>query len=926
MNNEQNIDDILELLKKSVNEPTEGEAAPDLTENRSPKMSEEELQMALKRQYADEDIFGKPSSSKTPYDLDHSMLEEFSSNEEVVEEALETADIDALENQEDTSDIEETDTSEDITDIDVNDIEEADIVSTVQDTPTTVTSVAVLEDDYAFDETDAVDNIDTYEDIDIVGNVGEENGEAASSDISEEADEALLTSDIVENDIVQDMEITPSEDNVQYADESDEYADYPKYKPISFKALMMDYGRPDPVPEKAEDISSVNETETEEDTPDIGDILSDFVDNTPTHDAHVNTAMRDLMSKLGCEEELENVSPEAIGEIFAEYEGVAAPYDEAGSAGRKKKRREGYRASIISAALRLAACGLLTIGLLFYDILPIFDVDFLWLADYVAYPSGYVMIGTQLLLLCAVCLWEPLWNGIKKLATLYPNMYSMVAVLVFVNVAYDVVFFISGSYDPLTVPMFHFLSGVVIFSVCLMDFISLWREAGAFDLYSTDMAKFTLTRDGSKNSIANKMYSGGFSREKKVYSLSPVSRPKGFTAAIREEGSFNNRFYCGLLFVAPLVSVILGISLLIFSRSIDEAAVAMMSLLFVMLPFGAVVSVGCQFLFVSLGLTKRGIALTGRKMIKKYANAGALCFNDINLFEKCEARDVGFVCYEKSQTYPVLAALQILYSRIGGPMSEVFSKIPDKMKAKKIRVRRITKSGVEAVIDKSHILLVGDLEFMKRYGIDFPNADPSASKGKNALIYVSYDGKASAKISAKYTVDPFFDMLIERLASEGGHCVIETYDPMINTTFVARLRKKGRAPISVVHKNASDINRSREDIDAKKSDNGILAVSARLKLIEAVVWCSRLVKIEKISNIVTYIGMGVGTLLVLIAAIFGFVSVAFQYILLLYLLLPAIAIFVVTVIFTPTGSYFTVESLERDEENKKIKAQRKNNK
>ena len=64
-------------------------------------------------------------------------------------------------------------------------------------------------------------------------------------------------------------------------------------------------------------------------------------------------------------------------------------------------------------------------------------------------------------------------------------------------------------------------------------------------------------------------------------------------------------------------------------------------------------------------------------------------------------------------------------------------------------------------------------------------------------------------------------------------CAIETYDPVINSAFVAASRKPGKAPINVVHKNVTDFySEMPENVEGS---TGIVACSSRLKLVECVV-------------------------------------------------------------------------------------------
>ena len=923
MNNEQNIDDILKLLQEQVDSLGENGELSNTENTVSSDISTDDLTEKLKAHFFSEG-YSDNNETDSSYHIDSDFLAEFESGD--AEEAVENTVAEPIEVAE------ENETEEAVSDADDVSL----MMSVTEGDTEAVEEIENFEEESEeiYDTVEPSDGIE--EEIPELVLSHEESCSAPVVTMESEDEAHSFDGELFENDESYD-DVIDRQTEIDYADtESEELAedtekdeeapafdpyavDLPQQKPMSFKALMMDYGRPDPIPSPRAIEEETVAVEDEDETPDVGDILSDFTDDTPTAEDRVNTSMRKLMSSLGCEDELECISPEALGEIYSEVSEEQATDSEELDESVLEKNKDDYKKTVVLSSLKLTACAFMTLIMFLYDTLPMFDVEFFGILDHTLYPSAYVIIGTQLLILTAVCLWRPMLGGLKRLLTPYPNIYSMAAVLVGFNIAYDAVLFITGGYTPAEIPMFHFASGAVMLVISLTEFLMQIREARAYDMYTTDVARFTLTYDKAKHSIGEKMYSGGFSRDKKVYFPSPVSNPKGFFEAIRDEGEFDSVIYTGLVFTSVAVCALVGIVFMIVKSSLDFGAAAAMTSAVMLLPISAVVSLRAPLLLSASFLRKRGIALTGRKAVKKYGAESAIVFNDLHLFSKCEPRSVGFVCYEKLQTKNILASLQILYARIGGPMCEVFANVPDSCRAKTVRVRRITRSGIEAVVDKSHTLIVGDADFLRRYGIEFPSSE-GTSDGRNATLYISLDGRASAKLTAKYSVEPVFDMLIERLARDGIHCVVETYDPMINTAFVAKQRKRGRAPISVVHKNAADINRKAGNAK-KKADHGILAVSSRLKLAEAAVWCARLCKIDKISNIIIYSSMGLGFAVALTLAILGAIPCFMQYMLVLYLGAVAVGIAALALSLFPNKNYFTVKALQKEDAEKEEKIQ-----
>ena len=888
MSNEQNIYDIVRLLKETVDSPISDDSAEENTYGTEEQVSADELHETLKLKFSAENFEAEPEE-KSPYDLDNDFLEEFSEIE--AEEPVEEFAKPEEEPAEEVEELLVEENNEYIEELEVTDTEPEVVMSESISESEQEEQLSLESEDEAVEhfEVDTEDYSDEIEELEEAPLTVEEIFEEEIKEIEKIAEESVETEETVE----------PEEAPIQ--------------KNMSFKSLIMDYGKPDPTPDEENEVETV-QPECEDDTPDVGSILSDF--STPAKDdvREENRAAREFMSKLGCEDELDDIPPEALREVLSAYgetkvETAVNSNDEAVI----NERRERYRKDTFISAMRALGCFAMTVILFFYDFLPTRGVKFLGIADYNSYPGAYVLFGTQLLIISAVILWKPMLEGVKKLATLYPNIYSMAAVMVGMNVAYDFIFLISNGYDPFITPMFHCLSSAVLTCVAISALISNIRRVKAYDVYVSDIMRYNLSTDNGKNSIASKMYSGGFSKDKKVYIPTVAISPKGFSKAMSENGGFDNSVSSSLVFGAIIMSVIISLIFMIAGIGVSGAVAVMMVSVFLLLPTGALLGMTLPYFVSVFHLSKRGIALTSRRTVKRYADAKVMVFNDLHIFKKCDPKNVGFVAYDKSHTADVIAALQILYSRIGGPMASAFDNLSDDMRAKRIRVRRIAKNGIEALIDRKHILIVGERSFLSRYGIEFPSAPESNVKYKNASIYVSLDGRASAMISAKYEIEPVFDMLIERLSSEGGHCVIETYDPIISTSFVSALRRKGNSPISVVHKNAADINTSSEDRQKPRSDNGMLVVSSRYKLIEGVVWCNRICKAERLINIAGYVYMGVGLVIALLLAVLGIIPAAYQVILFAYGAILFAASLGITLYCIPGKNHFTVAALRNEQ-------------
>ena len=255
-------------------------------------------------------------------------------------------------------------------------------------------------------------------------------------------------------------------------------------------------------------------------------------------------------------------------------------------------------------------------------------------------------------------------------------------------------------------------------------------------------------------------------------------------------------------------------------------------------------------------------------------------------------------------------------------MSELNIDLPDVFKFDDVKIRRISKNGVDAIIDGRHSLLAGDYAFMQRYGLSFPRSESDNVRGAGVLC-LSLNQKVTAKISVKYNTVEIFEMLAERLADDGITPIITTADPLINSSIIAKNRKIGDAPIGVVHRNSSDL----EAVNTRKNKydpDGIVSCISSLKLAETLVWCKRVEKIRHICERVVTIFSAAGILFSVFAMVLGISQYLNQAMISLYLVCELVLIGAITFINIPDKEYFSVKAL-RDDIEAELEAQMSEN-
>ncbi|MBO7302724.1 MAG: hypothetical protein J6U68_00890, partial [Clostridia bacterium] len=251
-----------------------------------------------------------------------------------------------------------------------------------------------------------------------------------------------------------------------------------------------------------------------------------------------------------------------------------------------------------------------------------------------------------------------------------------------------------------------------------------------------------------------------------------------------------------------------------------------------------------------------GSAFASEGAIEKINKCDMLAFNDYHIFEKCEARSVNLAIYDSTSKALLLSCLNAVYSEIGGPLESAFSSL----KVQQIgdcKINRVARSGVEAVVGTSYSVLVGDEQFMSRYGICFPKAALGKEEDKIFTLCVSINNRATARIAVKYKINQTFYSIAQKLSEDKISCVIQTYDPMINAELISRVSptEEDALPINVVHKSAGEHklekhkHKSGAIYSVKGEELSLLARGSRLNLAVALSNAKKISKLRLLLNI-----------------------------------------------------------------------------
>ena len=913
--NQQNISEVLEMLKRSYNEDTPQSYDPPISDN-SGEMTEDELKEKLRLQFSADSELEAPKTQEDTYYIDEDFLAEAESeikeHEEEIEAESEEYPEEIKEEIEEYFDQLEEETEEKFQglfnseiygeddELTFDEIEELPEDDGIEMSPLELEDIA--EDDITFDQIEEIE--DAEEEIvfmhlelePLEEPIPEAQEIIAQDRIISKAEERIFR--IPEKAVMREFEIKPQSLSEEPLEEvpQEEYS-----SPEAPQAVNEDF---------------LEELLLADDDPAVGakSAILDVVAKSEPDGAEIS-----LLMQFGCDDEIMDRYSDENNTTVLDEEAVNKKEEEKQARIRKLKEKvsakfDSYKAKTSSLYIRLGVCAVFAFLLLLYEGLPTMGIELPGILNREDYYISYVLIGLQLTVLCAVSSYRQIWNGAKKLLTPAPDAYSAVFILSVATLLYDVcILFVKDDVIP---PTLHFaLVCVVVLSV-LGELRSLTAERRCFELFFADILigegnQFTLRKSKGKNSTAEKMYKGGLDFSNNIYCPIEIHNTEKFFGAVKNR-SKKSALPMLLMLPAVVLSLFIGIFALIAAGEFWVGVGGMTVALFMTLPTASAIAVWLPFERVTASAHRNGYAFASEGSMEAYGDCDIAVFSDLHLFEKCSPSKVNLALYDATSKEVLLGCLNAVYGEIGGPMSEAFS-IPSDKKLGECRITRVAKSGVEAVIGCNYSVLLGSESFMSRYGIAFPKAALNNKDDELFTLCVSINGRATARIAVRYAVNSVFQMFVERLAEDGIYCAVETFDPMISTELLGRINPDIGKYISFVHMNAEDLvirrdrNRERILFEASEEELGVIARGSRFNLVVALSTAKKMKKLRKYLNITALSVSGLGALIALAAAGFSWIDRFNGFFVLLYWLMAAAVMLTLIFKLLPDKNNFSFE-------------------
>ncbi len=486
-----------------------------------------------------------------------------------------------------------------------------------------------------------------------------------------------------------------------------------------------------------------------------------------------------------------------------------------------------------------------------------------------AYPLLLPIVGMLLFTCVSLLSLQQIEAGLRSLFRFTPTPYSVSAVLPPLVLGYDLLALFARS----PMPPANFTASLTFLAVAVCDVLRLACEMRTFQMLSTDDVKQMLSAAPPRK---RKLRSGdkivkimNDDLGENLYQIKPGIRTVGF---FRRSNTLSGaaRPFTILLVSMLSLAALLGLFSSVYTASASSALSAALLVLLAATPVSAIVTYFYPLCHANRLLGRCNSALIGEESVQELGGHKNVIFPDTKLFTAERSTQLSIRAGDDFRTD--LRLVSSLLRRLGGTAEQITNGTRPTREDPPISIVRIQDGGVEAMVDHSYHVLLGNAAFMQRGGIAIPreNSDAALRRADHvSLMYAAINGVLKFSYEIEYTADLAFEEQIRNLAEDDTSVAIHTYDPNLNREFVQKCRGEQADPVRVIKPGRYEENRPTELVDAVALTRGDIS-----DLIPTLHAAKAISRVRRFGLRMQFIGSLIGSAAILLLVIFGKVNTA----------------------------------------------------
>ncbi|MBE6686732.1 MAG: hypothetical protein E7591_05810 [Ruminococcaceae bacterium] len=488
-----------------------------------------------------------------------------------------------------------------------------------------------------------------------------------------------------------------------------------------------------------------------------------------------------------------------------------------------------------------------------------------WL-DPQVFPVIASMVSLQLLLLACIPVIKPVLRGFGSLFKGKPTSGSLLSVALLLSVCYHIAIcfvYRGGEMVFCNVPLVL----CIIFTV-LSELFTLKRDIFTFNIISSKRVKHVIAKmPEDQAELEHEIFDEYIDEDSSIFRVSKASFVDGFFRRTREYSG--NKSVLGIIIA---ISLVISAFFLVFTGFMQhDWALAVRNAYIALLittPVSAFVTFSYPMYRAAKVSFENGSAIVGESSLEEYSNAGAISFDDRDVFPSNKVKVTGIKIYGNNRIDRVIFNVASLFKVLGGPLCDVFNIATKEFECSDdVEIVDISADGIEAVISGKHIFY-GKASYLHKNNFEpvYERDDEKIEfSGEASISYLVCNDEVAAKIYVHYSMDPDFVSITKQLHNAGMCIGIKSFDPNIDDTLLAKHINLSKYAVKILKCHHT----SEKTVTEERSDSGIVSKKNPKSLLKTLALCDRVNSVTRTSLLIKALSILLAFALTLFAVIKG---------------------------------------------------------
>lgn len=514
------------------------------------------------------------------------------------------------------------------------------------------------------------------------------------------------------------------------------------------------------------------------------------------------------------------------------------------------KIRKEFHDRKIALWIKLSLCAVFTVLLMVFENIPVLtklftgvEKQFAGAFDPAVYPTVYIMVSLQLMLLACFCAFDEIIAGFRYLFRGIPRPESMTALLTVAGIVYSAVLSVMIE-SPAEPVMFNFATAVSALLTLIYALYNNKREMMNFAIIANRKPKHIVRRLPDEESEGE---ARAFADNDDVCDVMKIEKTDfidGFFGRLQRPDSTTGVFMTFAMSVTVAFGTLFGI--FVNFRGGDGAMICRVvySAMLLIAPMSAYVTFSYPFYRANIAAKEYDSAIIGEASLDEYSNASIISFDDKNVFPSYSVKVQNMRIYNNARIDRVLYYAASVFAYAGGPLQDVFEVATRDMGISKNVKIYDTEAGFLATQVDGVNIIFGSAENLQRRGLEIPDEalkDDVDLSDELSIMYMFRENKLVSKMYIKYVMDSDIDLILKQFSGSGLYVCVRTFDPNIDEKMIAKKAGMKKMPLKIVRYASADEVGMYEE----KVDSGLVTCGSPKSLLQIISYCGKVLHTKK---------------------------------------------------------------------------------